>query len=55
VKLLNGLFGLRAVQELNEREPARPAGVAVDGQHDVRRRRHRPEIRTKIGFSGRVR
>ena len=35
VEFLDRLLGLRAVEELDERESPRPAGVAVDRQHHV--------------------
>ena len=54
VELLNRLFGVRAVEKLDERKTARPTGLAVDRQHDVRRRRDGAEVRAQVGFSGGV-
>jgi len=54
VELLNRLLGVRAVEELDEREPARTPGFPVDRQHDLRRRRHGSEIAPQIGFGGAV-
>src|SRR6185503_13622722 len=36
VEALNGLLGVAAFQELDERKPARTAGFPVDGQHYLR-------------------
>src|SRR5262245_17764475 len=55
VEFLNRLFGVRAVLELDEREPARAPGLAIDGQNDLGRGGHCAEVRTKVGFSRGVR
>jgi len=49
------LFGVRAVEELDERKASRPAGFPIDGQHDLRGRRYRAEVRPKVGFGSAVR
>jgi hypothetical protein len=55
VELLNGLFGVPAILELDEREAARTARFTIDRQHDLRRRGDGAEVRAKISFSGGVR
>src|SRR5205085_5985047 len=54
VELLNRLFGVRAIDEFDEREPAGPSGFAINRQHDLRRRRDRAEVAAQVGFSGAV-
>src|SRR5262249_25185260 len=44
VESLNRVFRVRAVLELDEREPARAAGFTVDGQDNLRGRRDGAEI-----------
>src|SRR5262249_37155453 len=54
VELLDRLFGVAAVLELDEREAARPSRFTVDRQDDLSRRRHGAEIRSQVGFRGAV-
>jgi len=55
VEALNRLLGVTAILELDKRESPWTAGLAIDGQHNLRRRRHGAEVRAQIGFSGGVR
>jgi hypothetical protein len=52
--LLDCLFGVRTVDEFYKRESSRATGFPVDGQHDLRRRRNRAEVRAQVCFSGAV-
>jgi hypothetical protein len=45
---------VRAVDELDESEPAWTAGFPIDGEDDLRRRRHGAEVGAQIGFCGAV-
>src|SRR6185295_8351966 len=54
VEALDRLLGVRAVDEFDECEPAGAAGLAIDRQHDLRRRRHRAEVGAQISFGGAV-
>jgi len=45
---------VRAILEFNEREAARAARLAVDGQHDLRRCRNGTEVASQVGFCGAV-
>jgi hypothetical protein len=45
---------VRAIDEFDECEPAGAAGLAIDRQHDLRRRRHRAEVGAQISFGGAV-
>jgi hypothetical protein len=51
VEFLNGLLGLRSIEELDERESAGPAGLSVYRQHDVRRRSDGAEVGSEVSFS----
>ena len=55
VEALDRLFGVRAIEKLDERESARTTGFAIDRQHDLRRRRDRAEVGTQIRFGRAVR
>ena len=48
IEPLNGGFGMRADEELHECKPARATCLPIDGKYDLRRRRHRAEIGTKV-------
>src|SRR5439155_285028 len=50
VEPLNRLFGVRAIREFHEREPAGTPGFTIDRQHDLRRRRDGAEIRAQVSF-----
>jgi len=54
IEFLNRLLRMRAVLELDEREAARAAGLAIDGQDDLRRRRNGTEVASQVGFCGAV-
>ena len=51
VELLDRLFGVRAIDEFDEREPSRAAGFPIDRQHDLRGRRDGAEVGAQVGFS----
>src|SRR6185295_7506473 len=55
VEALDRLFGVCAIGEFDEREPTRASGLAIDRQHDLRRRSDGPEVAPQIGFGGAVR
>ena len=44
------VLGVRAVEEFHEGEPARPPGLAIDRQHDLRRRGDGAEVGPQVGF-----
>src|SRR5262249_8173294 len=54
VESLNRLFGVRAVGKFHERKPTRTSGLAVDRQHDLRRRSDGSEVAPQIRFGGAV-
>jgi hypothetical protein len=45
---------MRAVDEFDESEPARAAGLPIDRQHDLRWRRHGAEVGAQVGFCSAV-
>jgi len=49
------LFGLGAVSEFHEREPARTTGFTIDRHHHVRRLGDRSEVGSEIRLAGAVR
>jgi hypothetical protein len=49
------LLGVRAILVLDERKAARPAGIAIHREHDLRRWRHAPEVGPEIRFGRAVR
>jgi hypothetical protein len=55
VEFLDDLLGHPTVRELDEREPTRPACLAIDRHDDVRRLRNGSEVGAEIGFGRRVR
>ena len=54
VEALDGLLGVRAIDEFDEGESPRTSGLPIDRQHDLRRRRHGAEVTAQIRFSGAV-
>jgi hypothetical protein len=46
---------VRPIHELDEREAARAAGLAIHRKNHLRRRRDRAEIGPQIGLGGRIR
>jgi hypothetical protein len=55
VEALNRVLGVRPFEVLDEREPTRPARLAVDGQHDLRGRRDASEVGAQIGLGRGIR
>jgi hypothetical protein len=43
-----------AIDEFDERKSSRAAGFPIDGQHDLRGRRHGAEVAAQVGFGGAV-
>src|SRR5438093_9803266 len=54
VEALDGLLGVRAIDEFDEGESPRASGLPIDRQHDLRRRRNGAEVAAQIRFSGGV-
>jgi hypothetical protein len=55
VESLNGLFGVRSLEEFHERESAWTAGFSIDGQHDLRWLRDRTKVGSQIRFGCAIR
>jgi hypothetical protein len=51
VQAPNSFLSVGSFEELNERKPARPAGVAVRGQSNVRDRTDYGKVRAEISLS----